>query len=155
MSRHKSGYFYIALVTRADTEGGQCFRCFKSNCIYNSQKSCTLIVKYMGPNLIKLPTAEDEVRNLASRFYTNHSFPQCIGAIDCTHVPTKQPLKKLHGLHYRKGYASLNIQALCNYNYCFLNVVIKWPGSVHDSRIFKNSPLNHKFRSGEIPTMPG
>ena len=41
------------------------------------RKVATLVVKYMGPNLIKLPTPEDEVRNLASRFYTNHGFPQC------------------------------------------------------------------------------
>ena len=57
------------------------------------RKVATLIVKYMGPNLIKLPTTEDEVRNLASRSYTNHGFPQCTGAIDCTHVPTKHPLE--------------------------------------------------------------
>ena len=42
-------------------------------------KVATLIVKYMGPNLIKLPTTEDEVRNLASRFYTIMVFHNASG----------------------------------------------------------------------------
>ena len=93
MSRHKSGYFYITLVTRADTRKvANAFGVSRAPVSITVGKVATIIVKYMGPNLIKLPTTEDEVRNLASRFYTNHGFPQCIGAIDYTHVPTKQPL---------------------------------------------------------------
>ena len=36
----------------------------------------------------------------------------------------------------RKSHFSLNMQALCHYHCCFMYVVVKWSGSVHDTRMF-------------------
>ena len=46
---------------------------------------------------------------------------------------------------------SINVQAVCYYRYCFLDVAEKKPGSVHDSRIFLNSSINKKLRNLETP----
>ena len=50
----------------------------------------------------------------------------------------------------RKGYFSLNVQAVCDTKLMFMNIVCWWPGSTHDSRIFDNSALCSQFRNGLI-----
>ena len=64
------------------------------------------------------------------------SFPQCIETIHDTHIEIVELDE--HYLDYinRKSYFSLNVQAVRDQEYFIQNVVIKWPGSVHDSRNF-------------------
>jgi len=55
----------------------------------------------------------------------------------------------------RKGFFSLNVQAVCNANLEITDIVARWPGSVHDSTIFHNSRLranfeNHMYRNALI-----
>ena len=49
-----------------------------------------------------------------------------------------------------KGYYSFTVQAAADYQYCFLDVVIKWPGSVHDAKVFSNSRLKESLRNEYI-----
>lgn len=80
---------------------------------------------------------EDAKREWGERY----QFPTAFGAIDCTHVPIKKP--SLHGDDYvnRKGFCSINVQCTCNAKELFTSIDAQWPGSVHDSRILRNSTI--------------
>jgi hypothetical protein len=48
----------------------------------------------------------------------------------------------------RKGFPSINVQATCNEKYIFTSIDASWPGSVHDSRVLKNSSLYQLLLNG-------
>lgn len=101
---------------------------------------------------IRLPKTPEEIMEQKVQFYSLARFPKVIGAIDCTHIKLQSPSRE-YGEQYRnrKGYFSLNIQALVNANLEFLDVVARWPGSSHDSNIFANSRLRARMELPEFP----
>ena len=107
---------------------------------------------HLGSEYIKLPSTVAEMGDLVKTFYNNHGFPQCFGAIHCTHIDIKQP--KVNSTDYlnRKHRYSFNVQAVGDYKYTFLDVVVKWPGSVHDVCVFANSTVNKQLKTGKIPS---
>ncbi|XP_065059504.1 uncharacterized protein LOC135687005 [Rhopilema esculentum] len=95
---------------------------------------------------------ESQVEFLTSNYLKHHGFPQCLGAVDGTHVFIRQPAENPTDYLNRKQCYSLDIQATCDFRFCFLDVVIKWPGCVHDARIFSNSVLNTRMKNETIPS---
>ena len=89
------------------------------------------IPNYLGSKHIVLPTNEKDIEEMASNFYNSHGFLQCIGAVDGTHVGVKMPSLNASEFFNRKTKYTLDIQAAADYNYCFFDVVIKWPYIMH------------------------
>ena len=105
--------------------------------------------QHLGSKFIKL--RENEVKHPTYCFGKVHGFPQCLGAVDGTHVNIKKPKNNSTDFINRKGHHSINVQACVNYNYCFFDVVVKWPASVHDAPVWGNSSINQMLRDGTIP----
>lgn len=85
------------------------------------------------------------------KFYDVGNFPGVIGAIDCTHVRVICPNKEnAMAFVNRKQFYSINVQAVCDSDAFITNIVARWPGSTHDSRIFENSNIAEKLRDGVL-----
>ena len=46
----------------------------------------------------------------------------------------------------RKGYATQNIMAVCDFNMCFTFVLAGWEGTAHDTRIFNEALRRQELR---------
>jgi len=78
-------------------------------------------------------------RLMSPRFYP--FFKDCIGAIDGTHVPCVVPSHKVIQHMCRKGMTTQNVLAVCNFDMKFTFVLVGWPGSVHDMRVFTDATM--------------
>lgn len=92
-------------------------------------------------DFIKMPLGE-ELSSTIVGFYSIAGFPRVVGALDCTHIKIKSPGGNNAELfRNRKQFFSINVQVVCDSNLKILDIIARWPGSVHDSTIFNNSPL--------------
>lgn len=96
----------------------------------------------------------NEVLKLSKKYWRKcmkhiDKYPEFIGdfaALDGTHIKVRVPIEKQEKFRNRKGYLSLNVMLLCDFNQ---RILFCWPGfgSSHDSFVFKNSPLPTLFQT--------
>jgi len=85
------------------------------------------------------------------KFYDVAHYPGVIGAIDCAHIRIICPNKENTMVFVnRKQFYSINVQAVFDSDAFITNIVARWPGSTHNSRIFDNSNIADKLRDGAI-----
>ncbi|CAH2014081.1 unnamed protein product [Acanthoscelides obtectus] len=96
------------------------------------------VVDVLSNEWIKFPTTNHELMEAKRIWPSMYKFPTAIGVIDCTHIGILKPSR--HGDEYinRKRKPTLNVQATCDAREMFTSVAVSWPGSVHDSRIWRN-----------------
>ena len=88
-------------------------------------------------------------------FLNKAGFPLVLGCIDGTHVQIVAPTSNEEIFVNRKNEHSINIQAICDDNLKFIDVVAKWPGSTHDAFIWRQSGIDHKISNGDLPIVNG
>lgn len=106
----------------------------------------------MHREFISFPRDPAEIRQVKNGFYNIQGFPNVVGAIDCTHIRLKFSIGGDEAIRFinRHHYYSINTQAICDSQLRIRNVISRWPGSVHDSRIWDNCLLHGEFEREEI-----
>ena len=109
---------------------------------------CRAIIKRLA-KCIEFPKGK-QLREVIKGYENTWGFPLCAGAIDGTHIPILAPSESHAEYVNRKGYHSILMQAVVDCNYLYRDVVIGWPGSVHDARVFSNSAIFKKGNDGKL-----
>ena len=101
---------------------------------------------------ISMPGSAD-MATIKSQFYELANLPGVLGLVDGTHVRIQKPSENEADYVNRHFYHSINVQAICLPDGRFSDVLARFPGSVHDSRIWKLSQVGkyveNNFLAGE------
>lgn len=111
-------------------------------------KNTAIAIARLSPQYIRFPSP-DETQRFVEDFYRLAQMPGVIGCIDGSHIPIQSPGGNNAEIYRcRKGYMSINVQAVCDANLKFTNIVASWPGCTHDARIFENSHVFTQLQAG-------
>ena len=113
------------------------------------RKVAAAVLRKLRPKYLSIAKG-DELAHVIANYKEKWGFPMCAGAIDGTHIPISTPQQNHASYINRKSYHSIVMQALVDSNYIFRDIVVGWPGSVHDARVFSNSQLYVLGCSGRL-----
>ena len=97
---------------------------------------------------IYMPSTPAEREQTKHKFYDIAGFPGVLDCVDGTHIPIIAPTIDEYAYVNRKNFHSINVQAVCDADMVYLDVVARWPGSHHDSFIMSTSALCNQFERG-------
>jgi len=120
-------------------------------------KRIVAAIASLADQFIVFPDAEEAKRvargmyeMVNERYPLSRGMPRVIGCIDGTQINIDaHGATDRENFRNRKGQISINVQAICDHQLNFTNIVVRWVGSTHDSRIFSNSNLHAEFERGK------
>ncbi|KAJ3581651.1 hypothetical protein NHX12_019472 [Muraenolepis orangiensis] len=118
--------------------------------VYNCVREfCDAVVVVLLPLHITMPDA-GKLEEMATFFNNRWRAPQCVGAIDGSHIPVIAPEVCAPDYYNRKGWHSIVLQAVVDGKGMFWDVCVGYPGSMHDARVLRQSHLWDDLGSGEF-----
>ena len=107
------------------------------------------IVCNLSRNVIRWPTLAEQDEIAADIERSSH-IPNCIGFIDGSHIRLESRPDGDNDYTNRKGFPSIQLQAIVDNKTIITDMFVGWPGSVHDARVFRNSPIADAMENGNI-----
>ena len=95
---------------------------------------------------------------ISKQFIARDNFPGVYGCLDGTHINVKRPPSNTvpapERFYNRKNRYSINMVAVCDHTYKIRYFSARYPGSVHDARIFNESALKQTLLEQFDPEKP-
>ncbi|XP_030621103.1 protein ANTAGONIST OF LIKE HETEROCHROMATIN PROTEIN 1 [Chanos chanos] len=113
------------------------------------KESCSSVEEILLPETIQMPNTE-KLKEMALYFEHRWGLPQCVGAIDGSHIPLVAPQEYHTEYFNRKGWYSIVLQAVVDGRGLFWNVYTGQPGSLHDARVLRLSALWDLAERGQL-----
>ena len=104
--------------------------------------------------LIKFPVSTEETRSCTETFSALSNLPNVVGAIGCSHIQKKAPAESTIDYFSRYQQYDFIVQGVVDGRKMFLDFAAGFPGSLHDSRVLRNSTLYRRAEEGEILANP-
>eukprot|EP00794_Sanderia_malayensis_P009556 gene9556-10543_t len=103
---------------------------------------------------IRWPRSLEECTKCIKTFENLSPLPNILGAVDGTHIEIIAPENSTVDFFNRKQRYSISCQGVCDGNLIFLSMSAGFPGSIHDSRMLRNSWVYAEATSREILRIP-
>ncbi|CAL9693780.1 unnamed protein product [Knipowitschia caucasica] len=113
------------------------------------QEFCAAAESSLVLEFVRCPDQE-RLQTIAEYFENRWGLPNCVGAVDGSHIPIVAP-KEFHTDYFnRKGWHSIVLQAVVDGKGLFWNVNSGQPGSLHDARVLRLSALWELATQGHL-----
>ncbi len=89
---------------------------------------------------VGFPPRQVLMQNMGN-FFAVRDFPGVVGCIDGTHVEIVPPSDVEHAYINRHQKKSINCLVVCGPDLKIYYFLARWPGAIHDARVFSNSTL--------------
>ncbi|XP_066603331.1 putative nuclease HARBI1 [Prorops nasuta] len=90
---------------------------------------------------IKRPSDERDKKNISRGYYNIWGVKGVIGSIDGCHIRIRRPIQYQEDYYNRKKFHSVILQGIADHTKKFIDVYVGEPGSMHDFRVLKRSPV--------------
>ncbi|XP_071439217.1 putative nuclease HARBI1 [Hetaerina americana] len=105
----------------------------------------TGINEVLGHKWIKFPTTAAKRSAVMKKFQEVYGMRRILGCVDATHIGIVKPSEHEEGYYNSQGFHSLNVQAICSCDMEFLSINARYPGSVHESFVWRQSAVREEM----------
>ena len=111
---------------------------------------CQALYHCLKSEYLWIPNTKEEWKRIAQRNAERWQFPNCFRAADGKHTPILHPKNSGSDYYNYKGFFSIVLLAIVDYDYKFLFVDVGFQGRFSDGRLYRNSTFYKALKNGSL-----
>ena len=111
---------------------------------------CQAIYHCLKSEYLRLPNTKEEWKRIAQKTAERGLFLNCFGAADCKHIPILHPKNSGSDYYNYKGFFSIVLLAIVDYDCKFLYVDVGCQGRISDGGVYRNSIFYKVLENGSL-----